>query len=57
MGSSMVKYDKKVILKKINFKVSAFATLTLKKILKTYSNCILKSYNTSLSLLEVVHKV
>jgi len=39
----MVKYAKKGILKKINFKKNIFSTLTFKKILKTYLNCILKS--------------
>jgi hypothetical protein len=43
VGPSMVKYAKKVVLKKFNFKNSLFSTLTLKKILKTYLNCILKS--------------
>jgi hypothetical protein len=33
----------KVVLKEINFKNSLFSTLTLKKILKNYLNCILKS--------------
>ncbi len=42
-GPSMIEYAQKTILKKINFKNSIFSTLTLKKILKTYLNCILKS--------------
>jgi hypothetical protein len=42
-GPSTVKYVKKVVLKKINFKNNLFSTLTLKKILKTYLNCIMKS--------------
>jgi hypothetical protein len=43
VGPSMVKYAKKVNLKKFNFKNSLFSTITLKNILKTYLNCILKS--------------
>ncbi len=39
---NMVKYAKKLILKKYNFKI-LFSTLTLKKILKTYLNYILRS--------------
>jgi hypothetical protein len=42
-GSSMVKYAKKVVLKTFYFKKNLFSTLTLKKILKTYLNWILKS--------------
>jgi hypothetical protein len=51
MGPSIIKYAKKVVLKNINFKNNLISTLTFKNILKTYLNCILKSYNTSLSLL------
>jgi len=43
VGPSMVKYAKKVVLKKKKIKNSLFSTLTLKKISKTYLNCILKS--------------
>jgi hypothetical protein len=43
VGPSMVKYAKKVVLKNNLKKKSLFSTLTLKKILKTYLNCILKS--------------
>ncbi len=51
MGPSMVKYVKKIVLKNFNFKNSFFSTVTFKKILKTYLNCILTSWNISLSLL------
>jgi hypothetical protein len=51
MDLSIIKYAKKVVLKKFNFKKNVFSTLTFKKIFKTYLNCILKLSNTSLSLL------
>jgi len=43
LSPSMIKYAKKVVLRKFNFKNSFFSTFTFKKILKTYLNYILKS--------------
>jgi hypothetical protein len=47
MGSSLIKYAKKVVLRK-KFKNKLFSTLTFKNILKTYINFILKSLNISI---------
>jgi hypothetical protein len=38
-GPNMIKYAKKIVLKKFKFKNNRFSTLKL----KTYLNCILKS--------------
>jgi hypothetical protein len=43
----MIKYAKKVVIRKLNFKINLFSTLTFKKVSKEYLTCILKSLSTS----------
>jgi len=50
-GSCMIKYAKKVILRKFYFKKNLFSTFTFNNIFQNYLSCILKSLNTSLDLL------
>jgi hypothetical protein len=45
-GPSMIKYAKKVVIRKLNFKNTIFSTLTFKKVLKKYLTFILKSLST-----------
>jgi hypothetical protein len=46
-GPSMIKYAKKVIIRKLNLKNSLFSTLTFKKVLKIHLTFILKSLSIS----------
>ncbi len=50
-GLCVIKYAKKVVLRKFNFKSNLFSTFTFNNIFQNYLSCILKSLSTSLNLL------